>query len=199
MDLPGFGESETPPSSWSATDYAERIREYADERSIKTFDLFGHSFGGKVACILAQRYPERVCKLVLCNASGLTRRKQSRQVAIRILGKVTKGVDKTLKTTLFKTRFAPRFASLDYQNAGPMRDILVRSINEDITPLAQGIAAETLLIWGEKDQETPLYMGERYHELIPNSKLLVLEGKGHSPFEDAGYHLLTTYMEPFLR
>ena len=80
-----------------------------------------------------------------------------------------------------------------------MRSILVRSVNEDITTVAQGLKAETLLLWSERDTETPLYMGEKYRELIPRSELLVLEGKGHSPFVDAGHHLLTNYMEPFLR
>jgi pimeloyl-ACP methyl ester carboxylesterase len=38
------------------------------------------------------------------------------------------------------------------------------------------------LIWGRTDTVTPLWQGERLHELIPGSTLTVLDGVGHIPY-----------------
>ncbi len=199
LDLPGFGNSPAPEKNWGARDYAEELLAYLKQQQIKKCDLFGHSFGGKVSATFASLYPEKVRKVVLCNASGMKKRKSSRGLLIKTLAKATKGVDRTLKTDLFKTKFIPRYASADYRrSSGIMRQVLVKAVNEEICDLAPAIKADTLLIWGEADKETPLDQGKEYHRLIPHSKLLCLEGKGHSPFMDAGHHLLTHYMEPFL-
>ena len=42
--------------------------------------------------------------------------------------------------------------SADYKNASPiMREVLVKTVNEDLSECAKKIKAETLLIWGDKD------------------------------------------------
>lgn len=46
--------------------------------------------------------------------------------------------------------------SADYRSASPlMRQVMNQAVNEDLTPLLPGVAAPTLLIWGEKDTATP--------------------------------------------
>lgn len=37
-----------------------------------------------------------------------------------------------------------------------MRQVMNQAVNEDLTPLLPGVAAPTLLIWGEKDTATPV-------------------------------------------
>ena len=39
----------------------------------------------------------------------------------------------------------------------------------------------TLLIWGREDTITPAFVGEKFHELIENSKLFFVEKCGHAP------------------
>lgn len=43
------------------------------------------------------------------------------------------------------------------------------------------LAMPTLLIWGDKDNVTPLVQGETLKRIIPNSSLTVLKGLGHIP------------------
>lgn len=43
------------------------------------------------------------------------------------------------------------------------------------------LALRTLLIWGDKDNITPLWQGEKPKKIIPNSSLNVLKGLGHIP------------------
>ena len=42
----------------------------------------------------------------------------------------------------------------------------------------------TLLLWGDNDPEIPLADGERLHEAIPGSRLIVFLNCGHLPHEE---------------
>jgi pimeloyl-ACP methyl ester carboxylesterase len=43
------------------------------------------------------------------------------------------------------------------------------------------LKAPTLLIWGKQDNVTPPFVGEKFHELISNSKLHFIDECGHAP------------------
>ena len=43
------------------------------------------------------------------------------------------------------------------------------------------IKAPTLLVWGDEDSVTPVFVGEKFNELIENSKLVIIEKSGHAP------------------
>jgi pimeloyl-ACP methyl ester carboxylesterase len=78
-----------------------------------------------------------------------------------------------------------RLGSADYRSAGPLRPILVHAVQEDLSPIAAGITAPTLIIWGGRDQELPVDpYGRRLRELIATSELVEFEGSGHFPFVD---------------
>ncbi len=203
IDLPGFGKSPFPGAIWDSFQYAERIVAYLDEHQIKQATFLGHSFGGKVSLSLASRYPDRVSKLIVMAASGMKRRRsfpqRCRLQAIRWLGKGLKSVDALCGTTFFPQHFAPRFGSADYKNAGVMRPVLVKSVNEDLSQPISTITAPTLMLWGANDTETPSEVAQRMHALIPGSQLLIFPGKGHWLYEDVGCHLCAYYCVPFLR
>lgn len=203
IDLPGFGRSEIPESSWSAFDYAARILKYMDQEKIATADIAGHSFGGKVALCFALRYPDRIKKLVLMASAGLKRSptllRQLKLSTLKYGGKALKLIDRSFDSQLFSEYFTPRFGSADYQQAGALRPILVRSVNEDLSSEIPNIRAPTLLLWGENDTETPPEMAYRLQKLLPQSRLILLPHKGHLLFQDVGAHLCTYYMLPFLQ
>ncbi len=203
FDLPGFGGSDAPPSVWSAKDYADFLVQSLEEKKIRRFSLLGHSFGGKVALSIALKYPERVEKLVLIAPSGLRAKrtfwKRLKIAAIIFSGKAVKAYDRMSGTKHFANSFAPKFGSRDYNNAGGMRDILVKSVNEDLTEELPKIQTRTLILWGEKDQETPLEAGLRFATLIPKARLIRFPYHDHELFQDVGAHLAATCVAPFLQ
>jgi pimeloyl-ACP methyl ester carboxylesterase len=202
VDLPGFGRSPAPSEDWDTVGYAERIRKYLIDNNIVQADMLGHSFGGRVSIRLASRYPELVRSVTLINSGGLKRvqgKAKLKSRAIQILGKTLKMLDKTFGAKVWETWFVPRFASVDYKNAGKLRNILVKTVNEDVTEAAGKITAPVFLLWGELDTETPLEMGQRYNTIIRNSKLVVLPGKGHFPFLGDSAHLCARYIIEFLK
>lgn len=203
VDLPGFGESPHPGSAWSAYDYADRLVAYLDENKLERVTVAGHSFGGKVSLCLSAHYPERISRLILMAPSGIPANKnirdRSRMKAVRLLGKGVKMYDKLFKRDCFSSYFIPRFGSSDYKNAGAMRPILVRSVNEDVSHDLSKIRAPTLILWGGKDRETPPEMGKRMQAMIGGSKLLLLPYHDHYLFQDVGSHLVASHIAKFLK
>ena len=78
-----------------------------------------------------------------------------------------------------RTNYSMKFGSRDYKNAGSMRQIFVKTISEDLSDIATQIKAQTTIIVGDKDNETPVEFGQRYNKLIPNSELFIFPEIDH--------------------
>lgn len=46
----------------------------------------------------------------------------------------------------------------------------------------KGLHMPVLILWGNTDEVTPLWQGRKLQQLIPGSRLVVLEGVGHIPY-----------------
>lgn len=70
-DLPGFGRSAKPRNvRYGIPFFARTIARYLEGRRIRRAVVVGTSMGGRVAIELAQRWPEKIERLVLVNALG---------------------------------------------------------------------------------------------------------------------------------
>ena len=69
-DLWGFGDSAAPADGADTYWYADMVMEFAARVGAREAHIIGHSFGGRIAVLLAAEYPEFVGKLVLCDAAG---------------------------------------------------------------------------------------------------------------------------------
>jgi pimeloyl-ACP methyl ester carboxylesterase len=183
LDLPGFGQSAPPPESWGVADYARFVIAYLDAAGLDYPAVLGHSFGGRIALILAADYPQRVHKMVLADSAGL-RTPLSAQQATRNF--IARGVRRTLTAvkldglrSKLQEQYNRRYASEDYLSAGPLRDTFLRVIDEDLTPYAERVQTPTVLIWGDQDADTPLWQGRKLEQLIPDAGLIVFQGAGH--------------------
>ena len=77
--------------------------------------------------------------------------------------------------------------SVDYRNATPkMREILVKTVNEDLGECAKKIKCKALLIWGDNDTAVPVNQAKELDELIEDSKLIVLPGTHYLYLEKLG-------------
>ncbi len=203
VDLPGFGKTPKPCADWDTNQYAERMAKYIDEQQISPVHLVGHSFGGRVAIRLASHFPEKVKSVVLINSGGLQRKltgkRKFKSMRLKLLARSCKFIDKVTGTNIFQTWYTPKYASADYLNAGPLKAILVKAVTEDVTSDAASMQAPTFMLWGEKDDETPVEFGQRLKKLIKNSQLVVMPGKDHFPFIDEGAHLCASYILRFFR
>jgi pimeloyl-ACP methyl ester carboxylesterase len=188
LDLPGFGESEPPPEAWDADDYARFVLAFLDELEVPRAHLVGHSHGGRVSIAIAAERPERVERLLLVDSAGLRPKRgweYRRRVAVAKLGRVAAKLGGPPGRRL-QERLRARVASRDYLEASEaMRGTFRAVIAADLSDRLPRITAPTLLVWGDRDDDTPLWMANRMEELIPDAGLVVLEGAGHYSYADS--------------
>lgn len=203
LDLPGFGgESSEPKDVIGSFEYVEIIKEFLKKMNIQKATFIGHSFGGKLSIILGAQSPELVEKLILINSAGLIPKRGPKYYikvySFKTLRFVYKKLFFWLKDEKRMEKFYKRFGSDDYRDtSGVMRKIFVRVVNEDLRPLLKEIKAPTLLIWGDKDTSTPIYMGKIMENEIKDSGLVVFEGAGHYSYLD-DYQKFTAVLKSFM-
>lgn len=188
-DLPGFGASDPPPAPWSVRNYATFVLDFLDQQGLCRVDLGGHSFGGRIALMLGAEQGERIRKLLLFNAAGLRRRPP---LAARLRLKLYQSLRATLRGLQFRglhddlaAWYNGRYGSADYLAAqGVMRETFLKVVNEDMAPFARQVRAPALLFWGDRDDETPLWMAHELETIIPDAGLVVWPGAGHYSYLD---------------
>lgn len=185
LDLPGFGLSEIPSTAWDASDYAKFLSAFFQKLNIGRAHLIGHSYGGRISIVMAAEEPEKVDKLILVDSAGIIPPRTAKyytRVSIAKIGRLIRCCG-TLGNRLADS-IAQRVGSKDYQEAGPMRATMVKSVNQNLRPLLPNIQASTLLIWGENDTDTPVSFGKIMEKEIPDARLVILKDAGHFSYLD---------------
>lgn len=180
LDLPGFGGSQIPDFAYNIYDYTELLREFLDKLNINNPILIGHSFGGRIAICYASLY--EVKKMVLFGSPFLTH--QGNKLKLKIL--------KSLKKIKFLDKIAnymkKYIGSEDYRKAnGTMREILVNTVNTDLTECAKKVNASTLLIWGDKDEAVSVMEAKKLESLMKDAALIVLNGTHYCYLENLNH------------
>lgn len=195
LDMPGFGQSEEPASSWDVDDYVSFIVDFIKEQNIKELDLIGHSNGGRIIIKLMNQknLDFNVNKIILIGSAGIVHKKTFSQIfrvkTYKFCKKVAelKPIHSLFPTLIDKVK--NHFGSADYKNASPiMRQTMVKLINTDLREFLPNIKAPTLLIWGANDTATPISDAELMEKLIPDAGLVRIENCSHYVFlEQAAY------------
>ena len=150
--------------------------------------MIAHSFGARVAIQLASEEPALFTRLILTGAAGIRKmpteegKKRAEQFKrlkrlcetakkVKVFGSLPEKMEEKLRR---------KYGSADYNALDEeMRKTFVKVINLDLTDRLPLIQQPTLLLWGDADTETPLWMGKKMEELIPDAGLVVLEGGTH--------------------
>lgn len=178
IDFPGFGLSDEPKEPWGVEDYTEALHEFVVKLNIQNPILLGHSFGCRVAITYASRYP--VKKMLLTGAAGLPSKKSAMYYVRTYTFKTLKHLCKLPGLKQYQEAIRQHFGSSDYKNtSGVMRSTFVKVVNHNVRPLLPKLTMPVLLVFGEKDDATPLWMGKIMEKEIPDAGLAVFEGAGH--------------------
>lgn len=179
LDLPGFGASPAPEVVGGARHYAELLVPAIREISGEPLVIVGHSFGGRVATVLAAVHPELVKSLVLTGVPLLREAAVRRPPLAYRLIRWLHGRGVVDERRMEQAR--QRYGSTDYRNArGVMRDVLVVTVNESYEDELSRLKRPVTLLWGSDDTEAPLAVASRAQQMVaaPTS-LRVLDGTGH--------------------
>jgi pimeloyl-ACP methyl ester carboxylesterase len=199
LDLPGFGASPMPREPISIAGYARFLEGVCDALSIDAAGVVGNSMGGHIAAELAIASPQRVERLMLVSAAGISAELVQRNTVItggRVLAAIL-------------TRTAARHAELA-KRPGTRRialSFVVRHPDRLSAPLAHElmegagkpgfvpaleavlthriserlpqIACPTSVVWGKDDHVIPVRDAKRFGELIPDVRVEVWPDTGH--------------------
>ncbi|MBO5866983.1 MAG: alpha/beta hydrolase, partial [Clostridia bacterium] len=152
VDFVGFGKSAKPPvDGWTVLDYANDVLQFLDEQKLEQVTIVAHSFGCRVAMVLAALYPSRVRKLLLFAPAGL------RKPSLKRWCKVAKyKIYKFLCKIGGCQNVSARFGSADYLACEDARkNTFVKVVNQDLSKYAKEISCPTLIINGKNDKQTP--------------------------------------------
>jgi pimeloyl-ACP methyl ester carboxylesterase len=203
-DLPGFGRSAKGGNlDYTLGGYESFLDAWLEAVEVTQVKLVAHGWGAAIALDLCRRRPERVERLVLCDAVPLlegfrwprfVRVLKSPGFGELIMGSVNRRV-----LARFLRRGSveadawpePRIDAVWEQfDQGTQRAILRlhRSLDERGLVAAgaglQRLAQPTLIVWGELDPWFRPAFGQAYAERIPAAELELIAGAGHWPWLD---------------
>lgn len=192
LDLPGFGLSQPPQTTYGVFDYAAFVEKFLNYLDVNQVSLLGHSMGGAVTIAYALNH-SRAKKLILEDSAGIRRQTPWNLFKIHLF--------KTLKVLTppeYQERLKHIFGSNDYRNAGPMRSVLIKILNEDLTPRLKDVTQPTLILWGEDDKTTGLSDGKIMNHEIRGSQLAVMDKCDHFPhleYPDKFVEIVTAFLK----
>ncbi len=176
-DLKGFGENKGMDYPYALDDYITEVEEFKYKNSIVKPHIIAHSFGGRIAIKAAAENCEFCNKLVLTGAAGLKPKNTPKKIIKKALFGVLKKFVKKENLTRF---YSKDYLALD----GVMKESFKKIITEHLDGYLVKIKNKTLIVFGDKDKETPLYMARALNKGIADSRLITIKDAGHFCFID---------------
>lgn len=161
------------------------VEDFVEYKQFDQLHILGNSLGGHVALLYVLDNPDKTKSVTLTGSSGLFENSMGSTFPKR-------GNYEFIKTKTESTFYDPKVATKelvdevfdivnDRNKAIRIIATAKSAIRHNLENKLGTISAPTLLIWGKDDTITPPFVGEKFHELIPNSELLFIDKCGHAP------------------
>ena len=203
VDLPGFGQSEMPAEEISISGYADAVEALMSELDVETAQIVGNSMGGFIGAELAIQYPQRVERLVLVAAAGLSiesirterttgMRHRAENIVFFTLGNIASRSHQVALRPRLRHALLLLVAAHPAKLPGPLAaqqvlgsgkpgfsDALEAMCRYPLRDRLEKISCPTFIVWGDKDRLVPVKDAAIFERLIPNSRKIVYEDTGH--------------------
>jgi pimeloyl-ACP methyl ester carboxylesterase len=176
---------ELPIRKLSVSGLVNYVADFVEFKGYDQVHVLGNSLGGHIALLYVLSQPEKVKSIILTGSSGLFESAMGSSFPKR-------GDYEFIKQKTQSTFYDPEVASKELIdevfNTVNDRSKAIRiiataksAVRHNLGDKLHQINAPTLLVWGENDQITPAFVGEKFHELIDHSKLIFIPECGHAP------------------
>jgi pimeloyl-ACP methyl ester carboxylesterase len=204
LDLPGFGGSPMPVGEITISRYARLLDGLLDQLGIDAAAVVGNSMGGFIGAELAIAFPQRVERLVLISAAGIstyadprtTRALPALRRGERILAAGAAWMASRSDTVARRARLREATLALVVRHPGrlpaPLAAEQLRGagkpgflqalesiLDYDFRERLPEIACPTLIVWGDGDRLINVRDADVFAELISGSRLVIFEDTGH--------------------
>jgi pimeloyl-ACP methyl ester carboxylesterase len=201
-DLPGFGRSGKPNSfDYTIDGYGRFVERFLDMLGLDRVNLLVHDIGA-VGLAFAQRFPDRVARLVIIDAvpllpgyewHRLARAWRTPAVGEITMGSMTERVIRRLArdinaTPLPEEHFRSLFDHFDYGTQRAMLKLHRSASTEALAAAGEHLGeidAPALVIWGARDPYFPPSFAAAYADALGgDAEILLLPDAGHYPWLD---------------
>ena len=171
--------------SLSVTKLVEYVDEFIQFKGFRKVHVLGNSLGGHIAQLYTLKNAEKVESMTLTGSSGLFESAMGTTFPKR-------GNYEYMKHKAESVFYDPAIATKelvddvyatvnDLKKAMCVVAIAKSAVRHNLEDKLAEIKCPTLLIWGIQDSVTPVWVGEKFYELIPNSELVKVDRCGHAP------------------
>jgi 2-hydroxy-6-oxonona-2,4-dienedioate hydrolase len=171
IDLPGFGRSGKPSHTLSIAELADALADWLRAEGLERPIVLGNSVGCQVAVDFAARYPEHLSCLIL---AGPTMDPKARTAWQQIVRWLRNARSERLSQVPLSVR--------DYWQCGLRRLIgtFRYALQDRIEEKLPHVRVPTLVVRGGKDPIVPQRWCEEAVRLLPQGRLVVIPGAGHT-------------------
>lgn len=182
VDYPGFGNSIFPNKDLSIYDYELLFEKFIIENNLTNLIIISHSFGSRIAILLTSRQKVKIDKQIIIDGAGIKPKKKIRSIKTKIykfLKRINFLIPKKYRKKYLE-KLVDIFGSTDYKNLkDSMKKTFSNIVNEDLSIFLPNIKTDSLIIWGEKDIDTPITDGYLMNDKIKDSGLVIIKGATH--------------------
>jgi 2-hydroxy-6-oxonona-2,4-dienedioate hydrolase len=200
IDMVGHGFSDKPYGvDYEIPVYTKHLKDFMDALGIPRASVSGESLGGWVAAWFAWQYPDRVNKIVLNTAGGLSMYPEvMERIRTLTMAAVQNPTKEVVRKRLEFLMLNPDdvtdemvdirrsiYLQPDFDKA--MERILclqipeIRKRNMFTDEQLRAIKAPACVIWTTHDPTAPKEIGQKFAELIPQSEFYLMEDCAHWP------------------
>ena len=197
-DLRGMGDSDVTEGTVGMSQYADDLAAALDSLGIVEPVVFcGLSMGGYIAWQFAERYPDRLRGLILCDTRAAADSAEARTGRMRLIELVEQHGAEPVANTMAGKLLAPSNAASRPELVAELRDMILGTPAAGITAALRGMAERpdmtdvlptlgvpALVLCGEEDAITPADEMEQMAGQIPDATFVRVAGAGHmAPME----------------
>ncbi|MEZ5040810.1 MAG: alpha/beta hydrolase [Saprospiraceae bacterium] len=177
------------------------VADFVNHKGFDKVHVLGNSLGGHIALLYALAHPAKVASITLTGSSGLFESAMGTSFPKR-------GDYEFIRKKTESTFFDPKVASKalvdevfdiinDRNKAIRVVATAKSAVRHNLGDKLHQIKIPTLLIWGKEDQITPPFVGEKFNELLENSRLIFVDKCGHAPMMEHP-DVFNRHLESFL-
>ncbi len=189
-DTRGHGDSASPPPPYRMDDLVADLAGIMDKAGIGRATVMGLSLGGMTAMGMTLAHPERVERLVVCDARADTPPDGRAVWDERIAAVRKNGTAPLIEPTLARW-FRPHVLAAGGERLDTLRALMATTTAAgfegcaeaikflDYLPRLGRIEAPTRFVVGEHDQGAPVAVMKTMHEAVPGSTFAIVPEAGH--------------------
>lgn len=191
FELPGFGASPANERSTTMADLAQTMLIAVDALGIDSFDLWGTSFGGRLAVCLALATPGRLRALVLAAPAVIRTARQPPRSPEELAAILYAHPERRRASSPTPPDVLAKERALVDRLIGPPRD-------PELEAAMRGLTVPTLVLFGTEDRLTPPELGREYRRLLPDCQFVIVYDAAHAIDSDRP-EAFATIVDEFLK